>query len=120
MGKTAVSRKEWIREARKEFSFFTKYKENCAICGKYALVAEAHHIIPLETQFNFHKGTMAQIPDHVWLCPTHHALVHFCIRGSYNLGGDNLHLEMVLPGDEANKLYEQLYNFDEAYEKYFL
>jgi hypothetical protein len=44
------------------------------VCGKFGAVTQAHHVVPLAVQFD----RMFDKPDHehVWLCPTHHVIVH--------------------------------------------
>lgn len=71
----------WLRIARATFS--PGEPQDCAICGKYQSVAHAHHVYPLawqlkDTGINLDDPSAYLMPDHdhVWLCPTHHALVH--------------------------------------------
>lgn len=75
----AISR--WISLARKEFKQLTKNKECCCVCGKYKYISEAHHIYPLSIQVL--NGVKKPIQDFVWLCPTHHKIIHMVIsKGS--------------------------------------
>lgn len=58
-------------------------KDACAVCGKYQLVCEAHHLVPVHQQAKFcidHDVAYWDLPVwFVWLCPTHHAVFHaFC------------------------------------------
>lgn len=67
-----LSKDEWIAAARREFA--PSPRRPCAVCGKFKDITHAHHVVPLAVQHDrcFEK------PDHehVWLCPTHHAIVH--------------------------------------------
>ncbi len=56
-------------------SFKPSNRQNCLVCGKYIEITAAHHIIPLKNQKDF--DTIDH--DYVWLCPTHHKLVHLAI-----------------------------------------
>ena len=58
-------------------SFKPKGKQDCLVCGKYKDIVSAHHITPLKTQ----KNRDVLNHDYVWLCPTHHKLVHLAIDG---------------------------------------
>jgi len=53
-------------------------KKPCYVCGLYKEIAQAHHLIPLCTQ----KDNIIKNHEYVWLCPSHHKLVHRCIDGS--------------------------------------
>lgn len=72
-----AQRKDWMRLAR--LSFKASEREACAVCGQYQSVSEAHHIYPLSLQFS--DGREMPLHDHVWLCPTHHMIVHEMIMG---------------------------------------
>jgi hypothetical protein len=65
----------WIAAAR--LSFDPGPRQPCYICAKFKRVAQAHHVTPLNWQFD--RGM--KNPDHtyVWLCPTHHAIMHLMI-----------------------------------------
>lgn len=68
----------WIALARRFFE--PGNREPCAVCSKFRVITQAHHIVPLEAQFDSAYRT----PDHryVWLCPNHHELVHIVIGGA--------------------------------------
>ena len=70
-------RKAWMFQARA--SFLPSEREACAVCGQYQSITHAHHIYPLTQQFM--DGRAEPCHDHVWLCPTHHAVVHEMIAG---------------------------------------
>ena len=70
-------RKDWMQAARA--SFAPSEREACAACGKYQSVSQAHHIYPLAQQYE--DGRDQPCHDHVWLCPTHHMVVHEIIDG---------------------------------------
>jgi hypothetical protein len=65
----------WIAAAR--LSFDPGPRQPCDICVKYKRVAQAHHVIPLNWQFD--RGMTNPDHTHVWLCPTHHAIMHLMI-----------------------------------------
>lgn len=67
--------KAWIQNARSEF--FPGRKRKCQVCGGYKELAQPHHIYPLAVQF--WDGLQDPVQDFVWLCPTHHSMVHFVI-----------------------------------------
>lgn len=62
----------WIADARREF--VSSSREPCRVCGRFLAVTHAHHVIPLSLQYD--SGKKRANHDHVWLCPTHHAVVH--------------------------------------------
>lgn len=49
----------------------------CRVCGQHKSVAHAHHVVPLARQFSL--GFLEPNNDFVWLCPTHHSMVHVVI-----------------------------------------
>ncbi len=65
-------KEKWIKERRKEFK--PSERCSCFVCGSYKSVTEAHHLIPLHWQYD--NSINPPIHDHVWLCPTHHKIVH--------------------------------------------
>jgi hypothetical protein len=77
---TPQDRKLWIKQART--SFKVGAKKPCGVCGKYTEVCEPHHVYPLWMQF--HDGVDDPIHDHIWLCPTHHRIIHLAIRRRYS------------------------------------
>lgn len=66
----------WIALARRFFQ--PGDRAPCVVCGKFKVIAQAHHIVPLEQQYD--DGY--EVPDqrYVWLCPNHHELVHVFIK----------------------------------------
>jgi hypothetical protein len=68
----------WISAARAGFN--ARKRMPCFICGKFRYVAEAHHVVPLSSQFD--RGFKGPDHEHEWLCPTHHAIIHALIDGS--------------------------------------
>ncbi len=100
-----LSRPDWIAKARSEFN--PGEQQPCAICGKFRWITHAHHVIPLARQYILDAAIG---PDHeyVWLCPNHHAMVHYfrphCTPGGKrNLGA--LHDHWGLSDDEIEKIY---------------
>lgn len=76
LSKEARRRKEtWIAYARSDFE--PSPRSNCEVCGKFRGVAQAHHVFPLALQFD--RGASLPDHEHVWLCPTHHAMLHLLI-----------------------------------------
>lgn len=70
-----LTRDEWISQAR--LSFLPSERKPCVVCGRFASIAQAHHIFPLAAQWRF--GVRSPIHDHEWLCPNHHVAVHILI-----------------------------------------
>jgi hypothetical protein len=65
----------WIAAARK--GFVPSRRQPCLVCGKWRDVSQAHHVIPLARQYD--KCFEQPDHEHVWLCPTHHAIVHLLL-----------------------------------------
>jgi len=59
-------------------------KEPCYICGKYELVCEWHHVIPLDEAARILSSGVHEAIETplVSLYPTHHALIHKYLSGS--------------------------------------
>lgn len=70
--KRQAEKEAWIAAARVKFR--PGPRQACEVCGKYAGLAEAHHIVPLAVQFESGAETPGQ--ECIWLCPTHHAGQH--------------------------------------------
>lgn len=66
---------QWIANARSEFT--PGDRQPCYVCKRYSSVTQAHHTIPLTDQYD----RVFERPDHthIWLCPTHHVMVHIVI-----------------------------------------
>lgn len=75
---TAIRKEKWINAARSRFK--PGPPQACAVCGRYALVAHAHHIFPLSLQFD--AGVKRPCQSYAWLCPTHHYGVHLYLNKS--------------------------------------
>lgn len=72
----AQKRKDvWIENARRRFN--PGRREACYVCGKFAAVTQAHHVIPLADQYDQEFEEPNQ--EFVWLCPTHHAAVQVLV-----------------------------------------
>ncbi len=71
----AMAVDEWVFHARA--SFAPSARRACAVCGKYASLTQAHHVVPLA--FQARASRMVVNHEHEWLCPTHHAAVHVLI-----------------------------------------
>lgn len=67
-------------------AFRPSKKEPCGVCGRYQSLAQAHHIYPLSEQVD--NGVDEIDHAYVWLCPTHHAVVH---RMRAALSGEDEH-----------------------------
>jgi hypothetical protein len=65
----------WVAAARLEFT--PTSRQPCRVCGKYASLTHAHHIVPLAVQFD--RRAKSANHGHVWLCPTHHVAIHILI-----------------------------------------
>lgn len=68
----------WILAARRAFR--PSVPAPCLVCGKYRNLAQAHHLVPLASQFE--RGFVFPDHDHVWLCPTHHVAIHALLADS--------------------------------------
>jgi hypothetical protein len=66
----------WITLARRCFD--PSDREPCAVCGKFRVIAQAHHVMPLEAQYD--RGLREPNHTHVWLCPNHHEVVHIFLN----------------------------------------
>jgi hypothetical protein len=71
----AMAIDEWVFHARA--TFIPSQRRACSVCGKYASLSQAHHVIPLA--FQARGNRMVVNHEHEWLCPTHHAAVHVLI-----------------------------------------
>lgn len=71
-----LEREVWVRASRRFFD--PGERQPCHICGKFRGIAQAHHVIPLTTQYD--RGFKYPDPEHEWLCPNHHAMVHIYIQ----------------------------------------
>jgi hypothetical protein len=65
-------RTAWIKLARNVFD--PGNREPCVICGKFQSITQAHHLIPLEDQYD--GGFEIPNQEFAWLCPSHHDTVH--------------------------------------------
>ncbi|WP_409188418.1 hypothetical protein [Bradyrhizobium sp. RDM4] len=77
---TELTKAQWIDIAR--LSFRPGKRQPCHICGRFEYVTEAHHVVPIGQQFD--RGFAEPHHEHVWLCPTHHAIVHVLVDGDPN------------------------------------
>jgi len=83
---------EWIKNQRKNFN--PSAKKDCDVCGKYKDVSEAHHLAPLYIQYE--RKITPCLQNHVWLCPTHHKIVHLVINNAFN----SKEVELNIKSDE--------------------
>jgi hypothetical protein len=67
----------WIMASRRIFA--PGPRQPCCVCGKFKSISQAHHVVPLATQYD--RGFKYPDQEHVWLCPNHHAMVHLYIPG---------------------------------------
>jgi hypothetical protein len=72
----AIDREAWLMASRRMFD--PGPRQDCWVCGKFKSIAQAHHIIPLTTQYD--RGYKYPNQEHVWLCPNHHAMAHLFIQ----------------------------------------
>lgn len=72
-----IDREAWLAAARR--LFVPGERDVCHVCGKFKSIAQAHHVVPLTEQYD--RGFKYPDPEHVWLCPNHHAMVHLFIIG---------------------------------------
>lgn len=110
---------EWVRLIRAEFK--PGEPQPCEVCGGYKCVAEAHHIYPLAWQFadrvRHEERQLMVIPDQsfAWLCPTHHALVHYELsRFRRRVYCDHAPLN----NQEWECIYSYVQRFANLYQKY--
>ena len=80
----------WRRE------FTAGPSDPCAVCGRYKSVTHAHHVYPLSWQVK--DGNVKANHEHLWLCPTHHALVHRI------LSDQSRHLDPDISCSEAQRI----------------
>jgi hypothetical protein len=92
-------KKKWIATSR--LSFSPGARQYCYVCKKYKSVAHAHHTTPLCIQFDM--GLQEPDHNHVWLCPTHHSIVHIII----NDNGDSAYIDM--DRDEMVLVFDVVY-----------
>jgi hypothetical protein len=72
-----IERDSWIAAARRLFT--PGRREPCCVCGRFRGIAQAHHVVPLTTQYD--RGFEYPDNEFVWLCPNHHAIIHLFILG---------------------------------------
>jgi hypothetical protein len=100
------AKEEWIAAARRDFA--PSQRAPCAVCGKYASVAQAHHLTPLGAQYDI--GIREALHDHVWLCPTHHAAVHIIISQYFAkrqaIGRAQIDVILDFPIEEMRVIYD--------------
>jgi predicted HNH restriction endonuclease len=65
----------WLMVARKVFA--PSGRQPCFVCGKFESIIQAHHVVPLTTQYD--RGYKVPDNEHVWLCPNHHTMAHLYI-----------------------------------------
>ncbi|WP_024342652.1 HNH endonuclease [Bradyrhizobium japonicum] len=68
----------WIASAR--LTFQPGPRKACYVCGGFGPITQAHHVIPLNEQFDL--GFVAPDHEHEWLCPNHHVILHLSIDRS--------------------------------------
>lgn len=93
---------EWLKKARSSFAQYKNIRKPCAVCGKYQALTEAHHIYPLAWQYD--NGLLEPNHDHLWLCPTHHKLVHLNIK-SHLKSNQSLNMKDT-PIEEIDAIHE--------------
>lgn len=68
----------WIATAR--LLFQPGERRACTVCGRHRAIAQAHHVVPLASQFD--RGFKEADHTHVWLCPNHHVVIHRLLTGA--------------------------------------
>ncbi len=66
----------WLAEAR--ISAPQMDPHPCHVCMFTFDLSHAHHVIPLSVQCD--AGYQTPNHERVWLCPNHHAMVHYLLR----------------------------------------
>jgi hypothetical protein len=99
--KIKKERSDWMTEARREFRrLIAKSPRPCDACGKHIEFVQAHHVLPLNIQFDL--GVPLAEHDHDWLCPTHHRIVHV-FHSIYLTGAqDGTILDNIRPERDAD------------------
>lgn len=78
VARIAPQKRAWIASAR--LAFQPGPRRGCFVCGGFASVTQAHHVVPLNEQFDL--GFSVPDDEHEWLCPNHHAILHLWIDRS--------------------------------------
>ena len=68
-----MSKEGWISVARAQAAL--GQPQPCQICFFSFELSHAHHLMPLAEQYD--RGFDKPNHTHAWLCPNHHALIHF-------------------------------------------
>ena len=71
----------WIEASRRFFK--PGERGPCWVCGKFKSIAQAHHVVPLNLQYD--RGFDLPDSTHVWLCPNHHIIAHAFIEGERSM-----------------------------------
>ncbi len=74
-GAGTLEREIWIIAARRLFA--PGEREPCWICGKFKSITQAHHVVPLTSQYD--RGFEYPDGEYVWLCPNHHTIAHMFV-----------------------------------------
>jgi hypothetical protein len=78
LGEYFARKRAWIAAARQEFE--PRRRAPCFVCGKFEAITQAHHVVPLNEQFECGFGVADH--EHEWLCPNHHVTLHLWIDRS--------------------------------------
>jgi hypothetical protein len=78
LGEYFARKRAWIAAARQGFE--PRRREPCFVCGKFEAITQAHHVVPLNEQFE--HGFEVPDHEHEWLCPNHHVTLHLWIDRS--------------------------------------
>jgi hypothetical protein len=104
---------DWIVSARASFS--PGPRKDCEVCGKFADIAHAHHVYPLWAQCR--NKRVHPIHRFVWLCPNHHAAIHFIMSQENKVRGNSRLIDLTIEEEEAIWIlideYHELKNLDE-------
>ncbi len=98
-------KRAWIASARVQFE--PSSRRACFVCGEFAPIAQAHHVVPLNEQYE-HSFEVAD-HEHEWLCPNHHVTLHIMIdrsRSAQLLGRRAAPIIADLPVEHIRKLME--------------
>jgi len=87
-----MSKEGWISVARAQAAL--GQPQPCQICFFSFELSHAHHLMPLAEQYD--RGFDKPNHTHAWLCPNHHALIHFLLRNGVRENPGNVHHCMLI------------------------
>lgn len=100
-----AQKNKWIDNAR--LSLEKTERQNCFVCGDYKPFCQAHHLIPLSEQYDM--GFKEPDNSHIWLCPTHHIIIHTFMNGIKNHYDENCEqIKWITSSESSHKYYQIL------------